>query len=224
MRGVAAGCRENGCALLGGETAEMPGVYTPPDYDLAGFIVGYVEEDRGARRRARARGRRARRAREHRDCTRTAIRSRGGSSPTGMKLGVARPVPGGRRHGGGRPARGAPLVSRGAAPGARPTCTRWRTSPAAGSRAISNRALPETLDAVVDTASWELPNALPGAGASGRRGPARDVPRLQHGRRDGGDRPARCRGCGAGDRARAAGERAWVLGHVGPGDGRVRLT
>jgi phosphoribosylformylglycinamidine cyclo-ligase len=45
VAGVAAGCRENGCALLGGETAEMPGVYTPPDYDVAGFIVGYVDED-----------------------------------------------------------------------------------------------------------------------------------------------------------------------------------
>jgi phosphoribosylformylglycinamidine cyclo-ligase len=43
VSGVADGCRENGCALLGGETAEMPGFYQPGDYELVGFIVGIVD-------------------------------------------------------------------------------------------------------------------------------------------------------------------------------------
>ncbi|MFL5383154.1 MAG: phosphoribosylformylglycinamidine cyclo-ligase [Longimicrobiaceae bacterium] len=46
VSGIARGCRENGCALLGGETAEMPDFYAAGEYDLAGTIVGLVEEDR----------------------------------------------------------------------------------------------------------------------------------------------------------------------------------
>lgn len=46
VAGVAAGCTASGCALLGGETAEMPGFYAPGEYDLAGFCVGIVEKDR----------------------------------------------------------------------------------------------------------------------------------------------------------------------------------
>lgn len=46
VRGMAAACRENDCALLGGETAQLPDLYDPGHYDLAGFVVGAVERDR----------------------------------------------------------------------------------------------------------------------------------------------------------------------------------
>jgi len=46
VEGVSTACLENGCALIGGETAEMPGFYAEGEYDMAGFIVGVVENDR----------------------------------------------------------------------------------------------------------------------------------------------------------------------------------
>ena len=45
VKGLAQACREAGCALIGGETAEMPGIYTGEDYDLVGFIIGVVEKE-----------------------------------------------------------------------------------------------------------------------------------------------------------------------------------
>jgi phosphoribosylformylglycinamidine cyclo-ligase len=56
VRGMASACRENGCALLGGETAEMPGFYAEGEYDVAGFIVGLVSRSRIIDGRSVARG------------------------------------------------------------------------------------------------------------------------------------------------------------------------
>lgn len=46
IKGIAAGCEDSGCALVGGETAEMPGMYPSGEYDLAGFVVGCVDKER----------------------------------------------------------------------------------------------------------------------------------------------------------------------------------
>ncbi|HET7186782.1 MAG TPA: phosphoribosylformylglycinamidine cyclo-ligase [Gemmatimonadaceae bacterium] len=156
VTGVAAGCRENGCSLVGGETAEMPGIYTPPDYDLAGFIVGCVEEDAilGADRV------------EDGDVLvgleSSGLHTNGYSLARRivferMGLGVHDPFPGET----GTVADVLLRVHRSYLPVLRPVLGRVHAMAhitGGGLPGNVNRALPDTLDAVIDAGSWELPN------------------------------------------------------------------
>ena len=136
VKGIAEGCVLAGCALVGGETAEHPGLLGPDDFDVAGAGTGVVEADRPARRRiASARVTRSSRWRPP-AFTRTGTRWSGTSSSTGPGWRLDRDVDGARPH----PRRGAPGAHQdllaglpGPDPDA-PRCTPSRTSPAAASR------------------------------------------------------------------------------------------
>ena len=156
VSGIAAGCRENGCSLVGGETAEMPGIYTPPDYDLAGFIVGCVEEDRilGADRV------------EEGDVliglASNGLHTNGYSLARRivaerMQLGVADPFPGED----GSVADVLLRVHRSYAPALKSVLSRLHgMAHITGGGLPGNvvRALPDTLDAEIDAESWEVPS------------------------------------------------------------------
>ena len=219
VAGVAAGCRENGCALVGGETAEMPGVYTPPDFDLAGFIVGWVEEDEvlGA-------------ARVRVDDVIVGMGSTG-LHTNGYSL--ARRIVADRlglgphdefpEHAGSTTADVLLAVHRSYLAALRPVLGRVHALAhvtGGGLPGNLDRSLPSAVDAVVDLTSWEVPplfRVLAAAGGVSR------------------DEMLRTFNMGVGmcavvasadvdavvDAALAAGVPAWVMGHTAPGTGRV---
>lgn len=221
VAGIAAGCRENGASLLGGETAEMPGVYTPPDYDLAGFIVGYVDEDAvlGA----------------HRVCDGDVLigLESGGLHTNGyslarrivsdrMKLTVHDMFPG----------EGVPVadvllrIHRSYLAALRPVLSSIRAMAhitGGGLPGNVNRALPAGLNAVVDTTSWEIPNLFMQLERAG--GVARPEMFRTFNMGVGMVVFAAARDAGAiVDSATRVGVRAWQLGRVTSGDGSVILS
>lgn len=221
VRGVAAGCRENGCALLGGETAEMPGLYTPPDYDLAGFIVGSVEE--GA--------------------VLGAERVRAGDVLVGLAssglhtngYSLARRIVGERMRlgpGDAFPDENATVadvllrVHRSYLTALRPVLSRVHAMAhitGGGLPGNLNRALPPGLDAVVDSSSWSVPNVFAALQRAG------EVPR---------DEMFRAFNMGVGmvvicapgdahavmESTSSVGTPSWVMGEVRAGSGEVVLT
>jgi phosphoribosylformylglycinamidine cyclo-ligase len=221
VRGVTAGCRENGCALLGGETAEMPGLYTPPDYDLAGFIVGSVDEAAllGAAR--------------VRDGDVLIALASSGLHTNGyslarriiaerLGLGIHQAFPGE----GGTVADVLLRLHRSYLAALRPVLLRVHAMAhitGGGLPGNLDRVLPGSLDAVVDTASWEPPElfrVLATAGSVARdecfRAFNMGVGMVVIAPRDAADAVLAA--------AARAGDRAWIAGHVAPGRGRVRLN
>jgi phosphoribosylformylglycinamidine cyclo-ligase len=220
VRGVAAGCRENGCALLGGETAEMPGLYTPPDYDLAGFIVGSVEEDRilGSER--------VRAGDVLVGLASSGLHTNGYSLARRivserLRLSTADAFPEDE----GSVADVLLSVHRSYLAALRPVLERVHAMAhitGGGLPGNLNRALPPDLDAVVDASSWEVPNVFRVLERAG------EVPR---------DEMFRAFNMGVGmvvicarddaqaviESSRAASIPAWVMGELRPGSGVVVL-
>lgn len=222
VAGVAAGCRENGCSLIGGETAEMPGVYTPPDYDLAGFIVGYVEEDRvlGADR--------VRDGDVLIGLASSGLHTNGYSLARRivaerLRLQPGSPFPG---ESGRTMAETLLAVHRSYLPALAPVLDRVHAMAhitGGGIPGNLNRALPSTLDAVVDTATWEMPNVFRVLQEAG--GVARDEMFRAFNMGVGMIVVTDARDADAVvERARAAGVPAWRLGSVVPGSGQVILN
>jgi phosphoribosylformylglycinamidine cyclo-ligase len=221
VAGVAAGCRDNGCALIGGETAEMPGLYSPPDYDLAGFIVGYVEERRilGP-------------ARVRSDDVLIGLPSSGlhtnGYSlarkiiSERLRLRMDDVFPGG----GGTVADVLLAEHRSYLPALKPVLDRVHGLAhitGGGLPGNLDRALPPTLDALIDTASWEVPGVFRVLMEAGAVEPAEMYRTFNMG-------VGMVVICPSSDvnavlsAAARAGAAGWIIGSLKPGTGAVLLS
>ncbi len=221
VAGVAAGCRENGCSLVGGETAEMPGLYTPPDYDLAGFIVGWVEEDEVITRD------RVRAGDVLVGLASSGLHTNGYSLARRivnerLKLAPGDPFPGDTRS----TAEVLLAVHRSylkALAPVRGVIHAMAHITGGGLPGNLDRSLPPALDAVVDTTSWEVPNVFRVLGETG--GVARDE--MFRAFNMGVGMVVITDAAGAAQvraSATAAGVESWMLGEVVEGKGRVILS
>jgi phosphoribosylformylglycinamidine cyclo-ligase len=221
VSGIARGCVENGCALAGGETAEMPGVYTAPDYDLAGFIVGVVEEDEAlGPHRARA------------GDSLVALPSAGlhtnGYSlarkivSERMRLRAADPFPGSGK------SVAETLLSehRSYLAALKPVLKKVHAMAhitGGGLPGNLDRAIPETLDAVVDVSSWDWPDLYRQLQAAGNVAEDEMYRTFNVG-------VGMVVGCDGSDVASVLGSAAatgitgWVIGALKPGTGKVILS
>ncbi len=220
VAGVAAGCRENGCALLGGETAEMPGLYTPPDYDLAGFLVGCVgEADLLGPSLVRAGDALVGLASSGLHTNGYSLARRIVSDR--LRLGVDDPFPGE----GASTADVLLRIHRSYLAALTPVLRRVHALAhitGGGLPGNLDRALPDSLDARVDTASWTVPNLFRVLGEAGQVAREEQFRAFNMGVGmvvicDPAEVPAVM------DAATLVGVPAWQLGEVVAGSGQVQL-
>ena len=223
VRGVAEGCRQAGCALIGGETAELPGLYAPGEYDLAGFAVGVVERERIIDGAAVKPG----------DVVlglaSSGLHSNGYSLARRIVFDVLKldldAIAAGHRAAGRRGACWSPRGST-CAPCCRSASRVHAMAHVTGGGITGNlpRVLPEGCRALIRRGAWTVPPVFASAAGGRRRRGGRDVPDVQHGRR----LPAG-RSVGSGGRAvtaalSAAGETVHAIGEIVSGERGVELV
>ena len=184
VKGIADGCELAGCALIGGETAEMPGMYPAGEYDLAGFCVGVVEKDRIIDGRTIAPG--------------DVVLGLASSGPHSNGYSLIRRIIGERRDL-ERPERRCDALLEPTRIYVKPVLALLRSAAGEGPRAHHRRrpgratcraCCPTARRRVLDKARWPRPPIFQLAAAGRQRRRGRDAPRVQLRHRHGGGRRA----------------------------------